>query len=162
MGILAEGGGGHSITPIGLYKQSKYKYDIAVYDNNYPDRVRAVHADMSYKPGTKQQVGYDYDLRVEAGGYPALKMMGNIELLPIDKLSQTLRAPFGQDSDSTTVMIEPNRTGHPLQVKITRPDGKPIKRLRVKRPVHGAMPDNTQSFSTYTIPAGTSLKRSRG
>lgn len=37
--------GGHGITPYAVYDRGNGLYDIAVYDNNYPSRARAIHVD---------------------------------------------------------------------------------------------------------------------
>lgn len=37
--------GGHAINPYAVYDRGNGRYDIAVYDNNYPTRERAVHVD---------------------------------------------------------------------------------------------------------------------
>lgn len=38
-------GGGHGITPYAVYDRGNGLYDIAIYDNNYPGRARAIHVD---------------------------------------------------------------------------------------------------------------------
>ncbi len=40
-----DGSGGHAITPIGLENKGNGKYDILVYDNNWPDETRRLHID---------------------------------------------------------------------------------------------------------------------
>lgn len=37
--------GGHGITPYAVYDRGSGLYDIAIYDNNYPSRGRAIHVD---------------------------------------------------------------------------------------------------------------------
>ncbi|MGI9188064.1 MAG: hypothetical protein ACR2J9_11220 [Gaiellales bacterium] len=45
------GTGGHAITPIALSDRGGGLFDIAVWDNNFPGRVRAVHVDTNANGG---------------------------------------------------------------------------------------------------------------
>lgn len=42
---MADGSGGHAITPYGLKKAGKDRVDILVYDNNFPNMARAIEVD---------------------------------------------------------------------------------------------------------------------
>lgn len=157
MAIHDSSGGGHAINPIGLYQRGKNKYDIEVYDNNYPDRVRVVHANMSKQPGTKREVGFDYDLFTMPGS-GAVKLAGNIGLIPLSELTGRKAAPFDLGAERATVTIAPVKTDVPLTVKITKPDGKPIKGLKVHRPLEELIHDGQQVFPRYTLPKNTAFK----
>ena len=119
-------GGGHAVTPYALYDKGNGAYDIAVYDNNYPLRARAVHVDTVADT-------WEY-LVTSRAGQGDLLASGDAEslrlgLLPVADLVGTQPCTFCQGASATaTQVITAPLSDSPqgLQVRIVAPDGKPV------------------------------------
>ena len=146
-------GGGHAITPLAVYDRGKGKYDIAVYDNNYPERVRAIHADTKAKV-TSTYAGFDYQVQANPGSPPSM-LAGGIELYPVAESMPTENAPcpFCPGTKATRIRLDPVVTDTPVEVRVTSPDGSAIPGLRVKHPTSPWRPGQPQAFPTFVVPA---------
>lgn len=151
-------GGGHAITPIAIYDRGHGKYDIAVYDNNYPDRVRAIHADTRAKV-TADYAGFKYELFTIPGA-PPVDMVGNISLVPVKSLlpNGNFTCPFCSGAATTTVKIAPAVTDVPVNVQVTSPTGSPIPGLKVRYPTNPWRPGQARSFPKFEVPKGVAFK----
>lgn len=157
LSMRASGGGGHAVTPIALSKTGKGTYDISIYDNNYPGRVRAIHANTNYVPGTKKQVGYDYEL-FSLPGRPPEKLVGSINLWDVTKLSGKFACPFCAGAKKTTVHLQPVVTETPVKVTLRSPSGKKIKGLRTIAPSNPWLPGTPQPLPSFQVPRGKAFK----
>lgn len=157
LSMEASGGGGHAVTPIALSKTGKGTYDISIYDNNYPGRVRAIHANTNYVPGTKRQVGFDYEL-FSLPGRPPEKLVGQINLWDISKLQRKFACPFCGGANKTTVHLQPVMTQTPIKVSLRSPSGAKIKGLRRIRPSNPWLPGGPQPLPSFQVPRGTAFK----
>ncbi len=122
------GGGGHAITPYALYDKGNGQYDVAVYDNNYPDAARALRIDT-----TKNK--YEYLVMTTPDGEPEIADQ-IIGLIPSDVIAATQSCPFCVASNNTTVQLSPVRSQVPIKTRITDLDGKKIKGVVVNPPTN--------------------------
>jgi hypothetical protein len=102
--------GGHAINPYAVYDRGNGLYDIAVYDNNYPTRERAVHVDTVANT-------WEYFVMTNPGGPPSVwtgdaetKTLGLVSTADI--LAQQ-SCPFclGRSVDLVTFSSLPNSAG---------------------------------------------------
>lgn len=149
--IYSATGDGHAVTPIALYDRGKGRYDVAVYDNNYPGRTRAFHID------TRKNT-FNYLISTVPGGAPMMAT-GNIQLVPAsDLLPSALPCAFCAGGGETNVSIDPIGTRARVTVKVTAPDGSPIRGLKVIRPTNPSSIHGYRSFPTYVVPAKTAFR----
>ena len=59
--VMGSGAGGHAVTPYALYDKGDGRYDVAIYDNNYPDFRRVVRLDA-----TNEQAQYTFSANPNA------------------------------------------------------------------------------------------------
>jgi hypothetical protein len=137
-------GGGHAITPYALHDRGSGKYDVAVYDNNYPDAARAIRIDTNKNT-------YRYLVMTNPNG-KAEVAKDVIGLVPSDVIARTQSCPFCAAANETTVQLSPVRTRVPIKTTITDLDGKKIKGVVVNRPTNPWTPGGKWEFPTYTVP----------
>ena len=137
-------GGGHALTPYALYDKGDGLYDVAVYDNNYPDAGRAIRID------TKKNT-YEYLVMTNPNGKPEIAR-DIIGLVPSDVIAGTQACPFCAAANSTTVQLTPVRTRVPVKTRITDLDGNKIKGVVVNPPTNPWQPGDKWEFPTYTVP----------
>lgn len=149
---------GHAITPLAIYSRGHGKYDIAVYDNNYPDRVRAIHANTKVKV-TKKRAGFAYQLSPAIGG-PADMMIGKINLTPVKSLlpAGNFPCPFCWQNPATNVTLSPAVTNVRASIQVTLPDGSAIPGMKTTYPTNPWEPGQLQSFPTFMFPTGVEFK----
>ena len=141
--------GGHAIVPYALYDKGNGKYDIAVYDNNYPNRERAVHVDTvantwEYLVSTNPQNG-----PLVVGGTAT---SGTLGLVPIGAITKKQDCTFCS-SGTTTVRASSVRQSDPVTVSVVGLDGKAVPGLETVRPL--APPTNGRMASNgYEVPKG--------
>jgi hypothetical protein len=149
--IRSTSGEGHGVTPIALYKRGKGLYDVAIYDNNYPGRTRAFHIDTNKNTFT-------YLMFTVPGGSP-LVAEGDMQLVPVeDLLPKNLPCLFCPGAGEATVSIDPIKTTARVNVRVTAPDGSPIKGLKVIAPTNPSSLHGYQSFPKYVVPAQTRFR----
>lgn len=143
---ITSNGGGHAITPIALLNKGAGQYDIAVYDNNYPSRVRAVHADT-----VKEK--FDY-LLFSSPGQPPETMTGVQGLIPTNQLMGRFPAPFLASANQTLLMMGVGPTQTRVSVSVRAPGGGAIPGLVVIPPTNPWHPGLAQQLPTYKVPKG--------
>lgn len=137
-------GGGHALTPYALYDKGNGKYDVAVYDNNYPDAGRAIRIDTVKNT-------YEYLVMTNPNGDPEIAR-DIIGLVPSEVIAAKQACPFCTAANSTTVQLTPVRTRVPVKTRITDLDGKKIKGVVVNPPTNPWQPGDRWEFPTYTVP----------
>jgi hypothetical protein len=137
-------GGGHALTPYALYDRGGGKYDIGVYDNNYPDAARAIRVDTVSD-------SYRYLVMTSPGGAPEIAD-DVIGLVPTSVIAARQKCPFCPAANETTVQLTPVRTQVPVRTRITDLDGNRIKGVVVNPPTNPWRPGEKWEFPTYTVP----------
>ena len=142
--------GGHAITPIALYDRGNGRYDIEVWDNNYPGRTRAVHIDTTADGGKGTM---EYLMFTSPGQAPTMAS-GDVQLIPADKLLGRQPCPFCDTAAGTTVTIDAVEIGDGGNVTATLVglDGKPIAGLTEFDAIDPPG-DDMQTFPVWTVPA---------
>ena len=141
--ILWEGGG-HALTPYALFDRGDGKYDIGVYDNNYPDADRAIRVD------TKNNT-YEYLVMTNPNGSPDIAD-DVIGLVPTNVIADRQKCPFCPGANETTVQLKPVKSQVPIATRLTDLDGKKIKGATVKKPTNPWQPGQRWEFPTYVVP----------
>jgi hypothetical protein len=141
--ILWEGGG-HALTPYALYDRGAGKFDIAVYDNNYPDAQRAIRVDTARNT-------YRYLVMTNPNGQPDVAD-DVIGLIPTNVIAGRQKCPFCPAANETTVQLQPVRTRVPIKTRITDLDGNRITGVVENPPTNPWRPGDKWEFPTYTVP----------
>ena len=149
------GQGGHAITPTALYDRGNGLYDIAVWDNNYPGRVRAVHIDTTANGG-KGSMQY---LMFTSPGQPPTMAGGDFSLIPAAKLLGPQPCPFCGSAAGTTLTIDAVvvPSGGTVDVDVVGLDGKDIPGLEAF-PAIDPPADGMQTFPVVTVPEGVAFR----
>lgn len=137
-------GGGHALTPYAVFDRGDGKYDIGVYDNNYPDADRAIRVDTVKNT-------YEYLVMTTPDGEPEIAK-GVIGLVPTDVIAQRQSCPFCPGANETTVQLKPVKTRVPIKTRLTDLDGKKIKGAVVNKPTNPWRPGQRWEFPTYVVP----------
>ncbi len=139
LGIWGEGG--HAVTPYALYDAGGGQYDIAVYDNNYPDVQRVVRVDT-----VKNTVRYAFAVNPNQPDSDS-KLWSQV-LIPIDVLTGKQPCPFCIDAKTTQITFGDVyvKKANPARIRVTRLDGQPLKQLKVIPPA------DTQSLPSFVLP----------
>ena len=147
--------GGHAITPIALLDRGNGLYDVAVWDNNFPGRVRAVHIDTTANGGKGSM---EYKL-FEVPGKPPAMASGDFGLIPAKELLGPQPCPFCDSAAGTSVTIDAVTIpkGGSVDVSVTGLDGKPIKGLD-EFPAVDPPGDGMQTFPIWVVPADVSFE----
>lgn len=144
--VMGSGAGGHAVTPYALYDKGDGRYDVAIYDNNYPDFRRVVRLDA-----TNEQAQYTFSANPNAQtSDPTLDDIGLVPLGVFKKKKQ--RCAFCPGANQTQVTLSPVRTDVPLGVKITSLSGNRIKAVTRNLPTNPWEPGKKWSFPSFTVP----------
>ena len=149
------GQGGHAITPIALYDRGSGIYDIAVWDNNYPGRTRAVHIDTTANNGA----GSMSYLMFTSPGAPPTMASGDVALIPSAKLLGQQPCPFCGSAAGTTVSVDAVEVaaGETVGASIVGLDGKPIPGLN-EFPAIDPPNDGMQTFPMWNVPTNVPFR----
>ncbi len=149
------GQGGHAITPIALYDRGNGMYDIAVWDNNYPGRTRAVHIDTKANNGAGSM---SYLMFTSPGAPPAMAS-GDVALIPSAKLLGQQPCPFCDSAAGTTVSVDAVEVaaGETVDASIVGLDGKPIPGLN-EFPAIDPPNDGMQTFPMWNVPTNVPFR----
>jgi len=144
---------GHAITPYALTDRGAGIYDIAVYDNNYPARARAVHVDTNantwaYKVMTRPGIG----AIVATGGANTF----NLGLVPVKAMTGSHAAKCNTCGlpGETQVVMGTTDARHPVIPSITDKAGKPIPGVQTEAPLTPPDGDHTQAMPSFLVPKG--------
>lgn len=138
------GGGGHALTPYAVHDRGSGEYDIAVYDNNYPDADRAIRVDTVKNT-------YKYLVMTNPNGEPEIAD-GVIGLIPTEVIAQRQKCPFCPGANETTVQLTPVKSRVPIPTRITDLDGNKIKGVVANKPTNPWQPGQKWEFPTYVVP----------
>jgi len=149
------GQGGHAITPIALYDRGNGMYDIAVWDNNYPGRTRAVHIDTKANNGAGSM---SYLMFTSPGAPPAMAS-GDVALIPSAKLLGQQPCPFCDSAAGTTVSVDAVEvaTGETVEASIVGLDGKPVPGLN-EFPAIDPPNNGMQTFPMWNVPTNVPFR----
>lgn len=148
----AGGQGGHAVTPLAVSTTGSGTYDIAIYDNNYPGRTRAIHVDANANT-------LSYEMFTAPGQPPTMAASDSITLVPVAGLLNTLPCPFCDAADDTTVMLEAVEVaaGESVTATIVGMDGKPVPGLQENDPTSPST-GGMQSFPMFVVPEGVAFQ----
>ncbi len=139
-------GGGHAITPYALYDRGEGQYDVAVYDNNYPDAARAVRIDT-------QADTFQYLVGTNPNAAPTIASQ-SIGLVPVSEIAKKQDCPFCSNAKDTTVTLSPVKSRVRLKTKVVGMNGKRIPGVKVRKPTNPWSPGDKWEFPTYVVPGG--------
>ena len=140
------GVGGHAVTPYAVRSRGEGRYDIAVYDNNYPGFARAVRVDT--RSGTAR-----YHLMDSTSGRPITNVR-SLALIPVDKVAARQPCPFCPGAVGTMVQLHPVVSDAPIRTRITDLTGNRIPGVRVIRPLEPWRHGSRWVFPSFEVPAG--------
>ncbi|MEI2718137.1 MAG: hypothetical protein V9E98_14300 [Candidatus Nanopelagicales bacterium] len=143
--IMYSGIGGHAVTPYALYEGANGRYDVAIYDNNYPDFTRVVRLDT-----VKETARYAFN--VNPSDPDTDDKLSRIGVVPTDFIAAQQPCPFCINATTTTIQIDPVITKVPIKTKVTRLDGKPFPKLKTIKPSNPWQPGTPWTFPTYELP----------
>ena len=111
---------GHAITPYAVYDRGGGLYDIAVYDNNYPSRARAVHVNTN-----TNTMEYFVGSRPKTGPILAKGSASDIQffLQPISAVAGKLPCTFCTDAQALTLQFAAVESSADVKITVTKPDG---------------------------------------
>ena len=141
--------GGHAVTPYAVRNRGGGRYDIAVYDNNYPGFPRAVR--INTVRGTAR-----YHLMDNAAGQPITRVQ-SMALIPVNEVAARQPCPFCSGARRTTVQVTPVVSDVPIRTRLTDLQGHSIPGVRVIRPMEPWRPGERWAFPTYEVPAGAAF-----
>ena len=142
---------GHAITPTAVYERANGDFDIAVYDNNFPLRTRAIHVNTS-------QNSYDYLVGTVPGG-PQVSSTGDaknltIGLVPLTTVQGTLDCQFCAGQEQIVAFGSRQPIPASVKTKIRALDGSEIPDLKK----HPNLNPHSGSLPAYRMPPGTDFK----
>ncbi len=143
--IMYSAVGGHAVTPYALYEGSDGHYDVAIYDNNYPDFRRVVRIDT-----TKEKA--EYAFTVNPSDPATDSSLDKIGVVPTEFIAAKQECPFCANAASTTIQIKPVSSRVPIRTTVTRLNGKSFKNLVTNRPTNPWQPGEQWSFPSYELP----------
>ena len=118
-------GGGHAITPIAVRDKGAGKYDIVVYDNNYPLRERAFRVDTVANT-------WEYLVMTQPGSGPVIARgtatSNNLQLVPVETVNEVIPCgPCEATADGQTWVWLPGAIGpNDLKFDVVGLDDQPI------------------------------------
>lgn len=147
--------GGHAITPTALYYRGNGIYDIAVWDNNFPGRTRAVHIDTTANDGDGSM---SYLMFTNPGAPPTMSS-GDFALIPSTDLLGQQPCPFCDSAAGTTVSVDAVEVDadETVAASIVGLDGKPIPGLN-EFPAFDPPNDGMQTFPMWNVPTGVGFR----
>ena len=104
---------GHAVTAVGLGDKPDGNVDILVYDNNYPNQVRAISVDM--KANTWVYSGSPNPAQAE-GRYEGDAESKTLEVTPTSARLQQQVCPFCGEATTAAAEAKGKATGQPTQV----------------------------------------------
>ena len=142
---------GHAITPTAVYERANGDFDIAVYDNNFPLRTRAIHVNTS-------QNSYDYLIGTVPGG-PQVSSTGDaknltIGLVPLTTVQGTLDCQFCAGQQQIVAFGSRQPIPASVKTKIRALDGSEIPDLKK----HPNLNPHSGSLPAYRMRPGTDFK----
>jgi len=149
------GQGGHAITPTALYDRGSGIYDIAVWDNNFPGRTRAVHIDTTANNGAGSM---SYAMFTNPGAPPTMAS-GDFFLIPSTDLLGQQPCPFCDSAAGTTVSVDAVEVDadETVTASIVGLDGKPVPGLN-EFPAIDPPNDGMQTFPMWNVPTGVGFR----
>ncbi len=141
--ILVESAQGlqHTLTPYALLDRGGDRYDIAVYDSNYPGRERAIHVDAAANT-----------FAYEAFSQPQVEIAtAHLGLVPVAALTGEFACPFCPGASQVRVHLwSPHGRSSPVSAALT------VHGSRVARSTPGATWDGTERLrsSTWRVQPG--------
>ncbi|MFM1966973.1 MAG: hypothetical protein RL134_2698, partial [Actinomycetota bacterium] len=135
-------GGGHAITPIAVRDKGAGKYDIVVYDNNYPLRERAFRVDTVANT-------WEYLVMTQPGQGPVIARgtatSKNLQLVPVETVKEVIPcAACEETADGQTYVWLPGAIGpNAMTFSIVGMDDQPIpgvKEIPATNPAEGDLP----------------------
>jgi len=142
---------GHAITPHAVYERANGDFDIAVYDNNFPLRTRAIHVDTS-------ENSYEYLVGAIPGG-PQVYSTGDaknttIGLAPLTDIQGTLDCPFCAGKEQIVSFGSKQPIPASVKTDISALDGSDIPDLKK----HPNLNPSSGSLPAFRMPPGTDFK----
>lgn len=142
---------GHAITPHAVYERANGDFDIAVYDNNFPLRTRAIHVDTS-------ENSYEYLVGTIPGG-PEVYSTGDannltIGLVPLTTVQGVLDCQFCAGQEQIAAFGSRQPIPASVKTKIRALDGSEIPDLKE----HPNLNPYSGSLPAYRMPPGTDFK----
>jgi len=142
---------GHAITPHAVYERANGDFDIAVYDNNFPMRTRAIHVDTS-------ENSYEYLVGAIPGG-PQVYSTGDaknttIGLAPLTDIQGTLDCPFCAGKEQIVSFGSKQPIPTSVKTDISALDGSEIPDLKK----HPNLNPSSGSLPAFRMPPGTDFK----
>ena len=148
---------GHAITPYAVYDRGGGLYDIAVYDNNYPSRPRAVHVNtdtntMEYFLGSRPKIG---PILAQGSGTDI-----QFFLQPISSVAGKLPCTFCTDAQALTMQFAAVESSADVKVSVTKPDGGalPAGDLVQERPIATVSHEGWFTPPSVTVKKGVPFK----
>lgn len=146
VGLLLWATGGHAVTPYAVYDRGAGKFDVAVYDNNYPDAGRAIHVDT---------VNETFQYLVSSNpSAPPVIADGQIGLMPVSEIAKRQKCAFCLGTDTVTVNLAPVKSDAPIKTRVLNLKGKPLKGVKKAQSLEPWQPGGLWHFPTYEIPRG--------
>ncbi len=140
-------GGGHAVNPYALYDRGGGQYDIALYDNNYPD-----DPDRAMRIDTVKDTAR-YMVTTNPNGQPLTKIDGLL-LIPNEVIGARHPCPFCAGAQETVVQLSPVRSQVPIKTRISTLNGGKLRGVKVQKPTTPWEPGRKWNFPTYTVPQG--------
>jgi hypothetical protein len=142
---------GHAITPTAVYERANGDLDIAVYDNNFPMRTRAIRVDTS-------QNSYEYLVGTIPDG-PQVFSTGDatnmtIGLVPLSDIQGTLDCPFCAGKEQIVAFGSKQPIPSSVRTNIRALDGSEIPDLKK----HPNLNPSSGSLPAFRMPPGTDFK----
>lgn len=142
---------GHAITPHAVYQRANGDYDIAVYDNNFPLRTRAIHVNAADN-------SYEYLVGTMPNG-PQVFSTGNadnltIGLVELTNIQGTLPCPVCAGNDQIINFGSATALPDDVTIDIRNLDGSKIEGLKQQpnlNPTSGQLP-------AFKMPAKTDFR----
>ncbi len=139
---------GHAITPTAVYERANGDFDIAVYDNNYPLRTRAIHVNAS-------ENSYEYLVGALPGGTEVYSTGDannlTIGLVPLTEIQGTLDCPVCAGQEQIAAFGSKQPIPATVKTKIRALDGSKIPNLKQ----HPNLNPDAGSLPAFRMPKGT-------
>jgi hypothetical protein len=162
---------GHAITPYGIVEKGDGKFQIAVYDNNFPGQARAVEVDTN--GDQKWTYSAAADPKEPESLYEGSGTTGSLTLTPTSARLKEQGCPFCEGSPSAAssfgrgaaqqadageglLFLNEEAGDKGVKVKVTGLDGNPLPGITFITPKNG---DGTKEITPIIqIPAGSAFR----